>query len=104
MRYGPVPTGLRLAGASRDLAPLKGSKTCFGMIAPGDPQKTIGQNGSGFAKRSEEHTSELQSHSDLVCRLLLEKKKNKLYKRLKSIKDTMSNDNEKAESSGIYGA
>src|SRR5437588_8462670 len=27
----------------------------------------------GFA-RSEEHTSELQSHSDLVCRLLLEKK------------------------------
>src|SRR5438034_7340396 len=29
------------------------------------------------APRSEEHTSELQSHSDLVCRLLLEKKKNK---------------------------
>src|SRR5260221_5229926 len=27
-------------------------------------------------ERSEEHTSELQSHSDLVCRLLLEKKKN----------------------------
>src|SRR5260221_6090832 len=39
--------------------------------------------GTGFAgqffvttTRSEEHTSELQSHSDLVCRLLLEKKKN----------------------------
>src|SRR5438034_11824859 len=29
------------------------------------------------AMRSEEHTSELQSHSDLVCRLLLEKKKKK---------------------------
>src|SRR5260221_1690474 len=28
--------------------------------------------------RSEEHTSELQSHSDLVCRLLLEKKKTPL--------------------------
>src|SRR5260221_7938143 len=28
-----------------------------------------------FLARSEEHTSELQSHSDLVCRLLLEKKK-----------------------------
>src|SRR6266536_1330216 len=28
-------------------------------------------------KRSEEHTSELQSRVDLVCRLLLEKKKNK---------------------------
>src|SRR5215204_7796183 len=35
--------------------------------------------GSGVSDRdgdrSEEHTSELQSHSDLVCRLLLEKKK-----------------------------
>src|SRR5438034_5101234 len=29
--------------------------------------------------RSEEHTSELQSHSDLVCRLLLEKKKQKQH-------------------------
>src|SRR2546427_10993241 len=34
---------------------------------------------SGFAARSEEHTSELQSQSNLVCRLLLEKKKKKLY-------------------------
>src|SRR5437588_5729602 len=32
---------------------------------------------SGVGGRSEEHTSELQSHSDLVCRLLLEKKKKK---------------------------
>src|SRR5260221_10825310 len=30
------------------------------------------------SRRSEEHTSELHSHSDLVCRLLLEKKKNKI--------------------------
>src|SRR2546428_8816019 len=29
-------------------------------------------------RRSEEHTSELQSRSDLVCRLLLEKKKNEI--------------------------
>src|SRR2546427_8629303 len=29
--------------------------------------------------RSEEHTSELQSQSNLVCRLLLEKKKNRTY-------------------------
>src|SRR2546428_5342169 len=35
-------------------------------------------------KRSEEHTSELQSRSDLVCRLLLEKKKYK-YTRLKDV-------------------
>src|SRR5437588_5574805 len=34
----------------------------------------------GELRRSEEHTSELQSHSDLVCRLLLEKKKNKKKK------------------------
>src|SRR5476649_650659 len=33
-------------------------------------------------RRSEEHTSELQSHSDLVCRLLLEKKKKNKEKRL----------------------
>src|SRR5947207_11779658 len=30
---------------------------------------------AALVARSEEHTSELQSHSDLVCRLLLEKKK-----------------------------
>src|SRR2546430_6802697 len=33
----------------------------------------------GEAGRSEEHTSELQSQSNLVCRLLLEKKKKKKY-------------------------
>src|SRR5438270_4460964 len=32
--------------------------------------------GRGTRSRSEEHTSELQSQSNLVCRLLLEKKKN----------------------------
>src|SRR2546427_7919472 len=39
--------------------------------------RVIGKNGSLFADyvRSEEHTSELQSQSNLVCRLLLEKKK-----------------------------
>src|SRR5438034_11208071 len=39
-------------------------------------RSTIGRpNGPRITSRSEEHTSELQSHSDLVCRLLLEKKK-----------------------------
>src|SRR5438477_9683343 len=37
-------------------------------------------------RRSEEHTSELQSHVNLVCRLLLEKKKKK--KRILSVKLT----------------
>src|SRR5436190_11212297 len=36
-----------------------------------------------FRRRSEEHTSELQSHSDLVCRLLLEKKKTYITATLK---------------------
>src|SRR5206468_12182794 len=36
---------------------------------------------SGYPRRSEEHTSELQSRSDLVCRLLLEKKKKKNNKK-----------------------
>src|SRR5438034_4932793 len=41
----------------------------------GDDVVVMAYFGDG-ATRSEEHTSELQSHSDLVCRLLLEKKKN----------------------------
>src|SRR5699024_11311721 len=44
---------------------------------------------SGFPKSgntgSEEHTSELQSRFDLVCRLLLEKKNNKIYDKCTSI-------------------
>src|SRR3989475_5723789 len=35
----------------------------------------------GRDERSEEHTSELQSQSNLVCRLLLEKKKNTIHYR-----------------------
>src|SRR5438132_7393572 len=42
--------------------------------------------------RSEEHTSELQSHSDLVCRLLLEKKKKK-KKKIKMIKNKNTSNN-----------
>src|SRR5438034_5615486 len=45
-------------------------------VRSGDRLRTIGRRLFAMA-RSEEHTSELQSHSDLVCRLLLEKKKKK---------------------------
>src|SRR5688572_32372875 len=38
---------------------------------------TVSANTNSAFARSEEHTSELQSQSNLVCRLLLEKKKNK---------------------------
>src|SRR5688572_32369011 len=41
------------------------------------------------APRSEEHTSELQSQSNLVCRLLLEKKKTKLNKLTRQIEDSL---------------
>src|SRR2546421_5605246 len=43
----------------------------------GCPRRARGRSGQRAARRhrSEEHTSELQSRSDLVCRLLLEKKK-----------------------------
>src|SRR5437773_3787441 len=41
-----------------------------------------------FLGRSEEHTSELQSHHDLVCRLLLEKKKKKKSKNYHEKKKT----------------
>src|SRR5260221_7063322 len=40
------------------------------------PQWRLYKKPPADGRRSEEHTSELQSHSDLVCRLLLEKKKN----------------------------
>src|SRR5688572_33152692 len=44
----------------------------------GPPYVAAGPRGPGAAdRRSEEHTSELQSQSNLVCRLLLEKKKKK---------------------------
>src|SRR2546426_4278909 len=41
---------------------------------------SAGQGRSSSCGRSEEHTSELQSPCNLVCRLLLEKKKKKNYK------------------------
>src|SRR2546428_6697820 len=44
---------------------------------PSRPPKTTRQRLPSASSRSEEHTSELQSRSDLVCRLLLEKKKKK---------------------------
>src|SRR5690242_21154354 len=42
-------------------------------------------------RRSEEHTSELQSHVNLVCRLLLEKKKKKKKKKKRKIKQNYKN-------------
>src|SRR4029434_11336498 len=46
--------------------------TLFRSLSPGHPTHTHTQLHNGSDTRSEEHTSELQSHLNLVCRLLLE--------------------------------
>src|SRR5476649_1522517 len=51
------------------ISPLREMNKPLSCLRPSCPAPT--------RARSEEHTSELQSHSDLVCRLLLEKKKKK---------------------------
>src|SRR5437667_3272289 len=48
-----------------------------GLARPGAPAWAAKGSVTLADVRSEEHTSELQSHHDLVCRLLLEKKKSK---------------------------
>src|SRR2546429_2158731 len=47
-------------------------------------------------KRSEEHTSELQSRLHLVCRLLLEKKKNKYLNHLKTKQPARARDDDRS--------
>src|SRR2546430_8544772 len=64
------PSGGPRLEARRNHAEMQsGKKTCQAIRSP-----TLARN-----QRSEEHTSELQSQSNLVCRLLLEKKK-KIYR------------------------
>src|SRR5438034_3379528 len=62
-------TAFDLAGAERG-HPASAHRTAFEYAAAHGMACTC-----HAGERSEEHTSELQSHSDLVCRLLLEKKK-----------------------------
>src|SRR5438034_5702913 len=64
---------------------LDGARSNPGPVLAGSVQP--GRGGPGRA-RSEEHTSELQSHSDLVCRLLLEKKKKQKRQEKKKEKET----------------
>ena len=49
--------------------------TTYFLVMDGEAMFTIRDIYGGTRLRSEEHTSELQSRFDLVCRLLLEKKK-----------------------------
>src|SRR5260221_7512922 len=76
--------GLAAAFASAALAQDSYPNRAVRMLVPNAPGSSIDTmsrivaaklgDALGQSVRSEEHTSELQSHSDLVCRLLLEKK------------------------------
>src|SRR3712207_7313132 len=57
-------------------APWRGLASAGRSSSPGIDSAGAGPLPSVCARRSEEHTSELQSRQYLVCRLLLEKKKN----------------------------
>src|SRR5438034_5430711 len=61
--------GSNLVDQGNPFTPKAKSISSNGTVSDGP----VGELASGY--RSEEHTSELQSHSDIVCRLLLEKKK-----------------------------
>src|SRR5947207_4812406 len=66
------PADLLLAGDHRSGLParVRAHRTGGQAVPP------TGLHEDVLDDRSEEHTSELQSHSEIVCRLLLEKKKN----------------------------
>src|SRR5438034_2370791 len=68
---GTVADAPGVAQRGEDDAMLLGDALVVSAAAPADDPRCRGSD----EHRSEEHTSELQSHSDLVCRLLLEKKK-----------------------------
>src|SRR5947209_15850272 len=61
--------------------------TCLSVspMPPPSPKLAMSVRTSKTSSRSEEHTSELQSRQYLVCRLLLEKKKNKKKQNHKKI-------------------
>src|SRR2546429_3484436 len=63
-----------LASAEREFRQALSLKTAY-LAAEEGLGETLGREG----KRSEEHTSELQSRLHLVCRLLLEKKKKTIH-------------------------
>src|SRR5437868_10992064 len=81
-----IPSVIAHSEADRDSLPARmaDERICIGPGASGKSYLNIPNimsaaliTGADAIHRSEEHTSELQSRFDLVCRLLLEKKKKK---------------------------
>src|SRR5580698_11579624 len=62
-----------------DALPISPGWVMWAVPASPCEQPPCARTWTTFPRRSEEHTSELQSHVNLVCRLLLEKKKNKNF-------------------------
>src|SRR2546421_5251683 len=79
----PVP-----GGGSPDMGNVTADGRELWLSGRYDGEVYVFDAGTGRLMRSEEHTSELQSRSDLVCRLLLEKKKNK--KRYSRLEQTLN--------------
>src|SRR5688572_31512886 len=72
--FSPAPSSSIYTLSLHDALPISGTADLnAGEDAGGGDAVRV----HGHAARSEEHTSELQSQSNLVCRLLLEKKKQK---------------------------
>src|SRR2546427_6891225 len=67
-----APTGPPIDASTR--SPSTSAPSCA-PSRPAAPPCSVGISTCAHLRRSEEHTSELQSQSNLVCRLLLEKKK-----------------------------
>src|SRR5690349_24088652 len=74
-----LPILLRAVGGERPVVDLR-VHLFHGEVRPLDDAHLDGRPALRATRRSEEHTSELQSRRDLVCRLLLEKKKKKKKK------------------------
>src|SRR2546427_6146347 len=78
--------GVRLSGAR---VRLRGDHVLKRLRVAGEQvvqhEGRRARDGAAIRLRSEEHTSELQSQSNLVCRLLLEKKKKKRKKKNPSL-------------------
>src|SRR5947208_12661279 len=91
----PYTTLFRSGGFDPPTCSLRNCRSAglsYGGIAPPPSYRAVGGNfplQPAETRRSEEHTSELQSPDHLVCRLLLEKKK----KKQEQMRYTIRNDN-----------